>query len=288
MVVHLQNADPSNLETTFNIADGTWRYTVFVYQMRTAAVYLNGKKAAERTVSARIPTHPLGEWTNEGPLFFGSYPPDELSCDGELGPVRISHAARTIEGIPASINFPVDYHTVGCWNFEHCAGSQYSDASKTGNHIRLIDYLPTLDENDRRAFGVTTSPFHRPMLPVDFTSLPTQPAPHAAPAGLEQMLLHGDWQYKSAMPHGLSEASMLHDENAWQDAFTAQTPASVQTALFETGQIDDPMVEINNLSISWVADREWWLRKHFPCRQTGRTSASNCASRGLIIGPPSG
>lgn len=74
--------------------------------MHITAVYLDGIKDAEQTVSARIPTHPLGEWSNEGPLFLGSYPPDGLGCDGELGPVLISHAARTIEGAPASFNFP--------------------------------------------------------------------------------------------------------------------------------------------------------------------------------------
>ena len=261
LVIHLQNADPSNLETGRVIADGDWHYIVLVYQMNNAAVYLDGEKVAEQALASLISTHPLGEWSNEGPLFFGSYPPDGFGCDGEIGAVRISHAAREIQGSPEG-PFLVDYATIGCWNFDG-SGPEYPDMAKTSNPVRVIEYLPTLDENDRHAFGVETSPFQRTMQLVDFTVGAADPAVEFAQEGLKQILLHGDWQYIFAEPHGLSEARMLQDESAWTDAFTAQTPASVQTALFENGQIDDPMIEMNNLNISWAADKEWWMRKTF-------------------------
>jgi beta-mannosidase len=264
LTIHLQNMEPSDINTERPIVDGKWHFIRLVYEIDCVHLYLSGEKLFTQTLKPRIPSHPLSEWSNEGPLYFGSYPPDGLGCDGEIREVRISHQALRSEEVPQA-PLTAEPSTVGLWQLtDDPQDHLFPDLSKTGSPARRVAYLPTLDENDRRAFGVRYSPFDREMQPVAFTQTGAQaPAAGKAGMGIEEILLHGRWDCLQSAPHGLSEQLAMQDETVWQDAFPATIPCSIQTALLENGFIEDPMTGMNNMNISWVSEREWWLRKKF-------------------------
>jgi len=261
--VTLHNMTPSFIRSPKGITDGQWHYLAMMYDGSSVSLYVDAAKFADTMVSPQVKTHPLGDWSNEGPLYFGCYPPEALSCDGEIAEVRISRVAREIDRVPSG-HLQADEATIGLWRFdEECTAGQFDDLSKTNNPARVIEYLPSLDENDRRAFGVRTSPLDRPLKAVEFQVVEAVDTAAGAMFGAEEILLNGPWDCTGAEPHGKSEQQMLEDLAEWEESFTAQVPCSIQTALLENNMIEDPMVLMNNLNITWVADREWWLRKTF-------------------------
>lgn len=63
----------------------------------------------------------------------------------------------------------------------------------------------------------------------------------------ERVPLSQGWQYKEA------------GRGTWQPA--SEVPGSIHTDLLHNGQIPDPFVDLNELAVRWVAEREWHYRK---------------------------
>lgn len=260
----LQCMKPSEAKSNKDVADGQWHYIAMVYESNKISLYVD----AERVVCEELTQEPktpvlASDRSNEGPLYFGCSPPDGLTCDGLIDEVRISRVARKIERIPGKPLQP-DSATIGLWNFDEIDhAANVKDLSKTNNPARIKQYLPSLDENDRREFGVSISPFTRPMKEVGWQAVKPTEISEGSTAGAEEILLNGPWDCIWVEPFGRSEQLMLEDDAQWKESLTAQVPCSVQTALLEHGKIEDPMVLMNNLNITWVTEKEWWLRKKF-------------------------
>jgi beta-mannosidase len=118
----------------------------------------------------------------------------------------------------------------------------------------------SLNDLDRKAFGVKTSPFDRPLVALKWPAVSVPPpAPNAALA----LSLDGTWQLQEAPPDGASDVVMLNGNAGWKNAIPAHIPCSIQTALYQADKIKNPMLQKNNQNILWVPAREWWLRKKF-------------------------
>lgn len=63
----------------------------------------------------------------------------------------------------------------------------------------------------------------------------------------EQVPLSQGWQYKE------------DDRGTWQPA--SEVPGSIHTDLLHNGRIPDPFVDLNELAVRWVAEREWHYRR---------------------------
>ncbi|KAG8159193.1 hypothetical protein KVR01_010854 [Diaporthe batatas] len=65
----------------------------------------------------------------------------------------------------------------------------------------------------------------------------------------ERVHLTRGWQYKE------------EGRETWQPA--CKVPGSIHTDLLHNGQITDPFVDLNELAVRWVAERDWWYRTTF-------------------------
>jgi beta-mannosidase len=63
----------------------------------------------------------------------------------------------------------------------------------------------------------------------------------------ERVVLTRGWEYKE------------EGGDTWQPA--SEVPGSIHTDLLHNGQIPDPFVDLNELAVRWVAERDWWYRK---------------------------
>lgn len=63
----------------------------------------------------------------------------------------------------------------------------------------------------------------------------------------EQVPLTQGWQYKE------------DEKGTWQPA--AVVPGSIHTDLLHNGEIPDPFVDLNELAVRWVAERQWHYRR---------------------------
>lgn len=63
----------------------------------------------------------------------------------------------------------------------------------------------------------------------------------------EQVPLTQGWQYKEDV------------RGTWQPA--AEVPGSIHTDLLHNGEIPDPFVDLNELAVRWVAERNWHYRR---------------------------
>lgn len=118
----------------------------------------------------------------------------------------------------------------------------------------------TLNEKDRKAFGVGPGPFDRSLEAFSWSTVKAK-----KPIEVDNLRfsLDGSWDVKEEPRHGISERQMLFGEEGWKDSFRAHIPCTIQTALLKAGRIEDPILLKNNLDIQWVAEREWWLRRKF-------------------------
>lgn len=65
----------------------------------------------------------------------------------------------------------------------------------------------------------------------------------------ERVHLTQGWEYKE------------DGRGTWQPA--SEVPGSIHTDLLHNGQIPDPFVDLNELAVRWVAERDWWYRRTF-------------------------
>ncbi len=260
LCVFLSNMEPTEVCSQKDICDGVHHRIALTLTWDKVCLFVDGENVIEQAISPINRTYDLGIYTGEGPMFFGGYPPLALTCQGALGQVRISAVERRV--IAAEGALGVDHATVGLWDFSSDR-ERFQDLSLTKNPAQKIMYLPSLDANDRRDFGVSTSPFDRPLEPVVFGSDPKPSGGATAAAGVEELSLDGNWSLVMGPNHGLSEGPMLNNSDQWDDAISAIVPGTVQRAMLEAGLIEDPLINRNNLNMDWLVNREWWYRKTF-------------------------
>jgi beta-mannosidase len=259
---------PAEIATQMPIADGDWHFITLVFDLKRVWLHVDGVPAADVDLAELHPLMMLQDRSNEGPLYFGSLPQRRETCDGALDEVRISRVRRDPTIVPTA-PLVVDPSTISLWQFSAVEDGYIRDLSPTANHLRIIPVLATQDANDRQAFGIKTDPFNGQPLALDWQPrAATRALQPGRAVGAGQLLLDGAWDCVGLEGHGADEDSMA-DDAAWRignaDNFTCQAnvPCTIQAALFEAGVIEDPVVAKNNLRLSHLTDREWWLRRRF-------------------------
>ena len=267
-----------------SITDNQWHYIAMVVTYDEVKLCLDGDIVAEVKIKPRVPVlssnfpglENVGR-TDEGPLFFGCFPPSALTCDGLISEVRLSRQVRVVESIPSQ-PMVADLTTIGLWQFESLDDQgHFVDLSRTNNQARVEQQEKTLDENDRKAFGISTDPFDRDMSFSDCDVITDENAITGRVQGSEEVALNGKWECVGVAPHGVSPNAMVLDDARWGDSFPAEVPCTIHTALLDNGLIDDPMILYNDIHVTWVADREWWLRRTFTIPENWKgTNISLC------------
>jgi beta-mannosidase len=263
---YFQGNNPSHVSTETDVADGEWHYVAMIAEANRVRLYVDGQLAGEEAVSQPITINRGSRRISEGPLMIGHNRPHKWLCHGLLDEVRMSTGTRDVSTVPDA-PFEADERTTGLWRFDELdEKDRFADASGALNWARVLPSGDTLDENDRIQFGVEADPFDRPM-----SSMNWQPAQDMASAeplersrweGAEELMLNGAWDCVEAPVSGRSPVTMQREES-WEDAFTANVPCTIQTALYEAGRLPDPMVLRNDEKYQWTAHREWWLRRTF-------------------------
>jgi hypothetical protein len=148
IAAYLPSNKPSQFEGRTSITDGRWHYVAMVLDGQSVRLYVDGKPEAGGDISRPSDLQPVA-----GPLVFGSLVSRGLSCNGEIGEVRISAAAREITGVPAG-PLAADEATSGLWRFERTDETgRYLDLSRTANHAAAAPAVRTLDRVDVTAFS---------------------------------------------------------------------------------------------------------------------------------------
>ncbi len=258
--VFLSNMSPTEIHSQQNICDSAWHRIAMTLNWNRVSLYIDGAKVCEEEITPIVKTYDLGVYTGEGPLFFGGFPPFALTCQGALDTVRISCLERS--NFESNAPLIADHATVGLWRLVE-GGEIFEDHSLTHNPASKISYLPSLDDNDRRAFGVSTDPFDRSLQTITFDANSASAGEPPKTLGVAVFDLDGVWSLARGPNHGLSEVDMLEGSQKWQGSIAAQVPGTVQTAMFEAGLIEDPLINRQNLNMDWLVNREWWYRRAF-------------------------
>ncbi|RKY81783.1 hypothetical protein DRP98_09840 [candidate division KSB1 bacterium] len=130
---YLPSKDPQGANSGFDIVNSQWHYLAMVYENNRVRLYVDAVKKAD--VSLTDTSMPPN---NDGPLYFGGYPPDAIGCDGLLDEVRISNIVRSIDQVPTG-PFVSDASTIGLWHFdEYTPGVGFDDSSPQNNPARLV------------------------------------------------------------------------------------------------------------------------------------------------------
>lgn len=281
---YIEGGEPNIVASRTPIADGHWHFVCMVYENSSrrgskrkrrggfrVRLFVDGRRAADSKLDQRVAINSGERNVSEGPLMIGSYRPEMLDCSGLIADLRISSVARAPSAIPTT-RLGCDEATIGLWHLDDYNDDQgvFPDASGSNNPARVIVSDPaapvSLNDWDRRLFGVSTSPFDRDMRRVDWqvddTVALVPDGPDSRSEGADEIRLDGTWRCQEVARHGVSEELMFADE-AWAESFPAEVPCTVQAALLDAGRIKDPMLLRNSLEIQWVAEREWWLRREF-------------------------
>lgn len=151
---YLPGYAPARVDSPVDIVDGQWHYLAFQWHRNRAILYVDGKQVADEALTPLPPSpkasreggdegSPLpqrgrgavpqaGTLGEGGPLWFGSYPPGSLGCDGLVDEVRISNYARAISQVPTA-PLVLDRDTLGLWRFDAVEKGQVRDESNRAN-----------------------------------------------------------------------------------------------------------------------------------------------------------
>ncbi|HEY4312981.1 MAG TPA: ThuA domain-containing protein [Pirellulales bacterium] len=122
---YLPGFTPDVIDSGIPVVDGAWHDLAMIYEPSRVRVFIDGRQVMDRELAAR-PAQP-----NPGPLYFASYPPQGMGCDGQLDEVRISRGVREIK-IPAKPYDATDA-TIGLWHFDEPKAVAYADVSTLQN-----------------------------------------------------------------------------------------------------------------------------------------------------------
>ncbi|HEY2840669.1 MAG TPA: ThuA domain-containing protein [Pirellulales bacterium] len=127
---YLPGAQPSIIDSGKPVVDDHWHFLAMTYDGQRVKLYVDGRLASDTKVA------PAGGTAAAGPLFFASYPPGGLGCDGQLAEVRVSRAVRAFEAPPAG-PLEVDRQTIGLWRFD-AQGKDATDQADKGKAAAKI------------------------------------------------------------------------------------------------------------------------------------------------------
>lgn len=133
----ISGAEPQTIESPVDVADGKWHYLAMQFDGKTVKLFVDGAEAASKTIK------PKQSFADVSALTFG-YSPDlgASAGDVELDEVRISHALRKIEGVPAD-PYKMDAQTVGLWHFDDPnPDAGFEDLSQIHNPVRISPLPP--------------------------------------------------------------------------------------------------------------------------------------------------
>ncbi len=128
---YLPGYTPDVIDSGVAITDDAWHDLAMIYEPARVRLFVDGRQVSDRELSPRSGMPQPGP----GPLYFASYPPQGMSCDGLLDEVRVSHGAREIA--TPSQPHKVDDTTIGLWHFDKAESNAFADASALQNKARL-------------------------------------------------------------------------------------------------------------------------------------------------------
>ena len=112
---YLPGYAPAEVKSERFIADGKWHDLAMTFDGEHVALFVDGEQVADSAVQAK---GALGDEA-EGALYFGTYPPHSIGCDGAIAEVRISN---TIREVADGQSFEADAHTIGLWRIDEADG----------------------------------------------------------------------------------------------------------------------------------------------------------------------
>ncbi len=117
----------------------------------------------------------------------------------------------------------------------------------------------SLDDLDRESFKPGPAPLASE--PIVAALLPDDTPAVDVPSRTTS--LDGRWQM-IGLPVGTGDSRRLLAGDGWGQAIRADIPCSVQTALFKSNTLPDPVVGLNDVTYrATIAANEWWFRKTF-------------------------
>lgn len=148
VAAYLPGNQPPQFEGRTAITDGKWHHVALVLDGQSVRLYVDGKPEAGGGISRPPDLQPV-----PGQLTIGSLVSRDLSCNGEIAEVRISAAAREIEGVPGG-PLETDGATIGLWRFDRTdEAGRYADLSRTANHAAAAPAIRTMDRVDVTALS---------------------------------------------------------------------------------------------------------------------------------------
>jgi putative heme-binding domain-containing protein len=123
LAAYLPGCSPQTIDTGLDLADGRWHHVMLALELDRARIAVDGRVVADVPLTRGVKAAPAG------PLWFGSYPPGGMSCDGLIDDVRLSRGARPVAPSPTRPH-AVDGATIGLWAFD---ATPLRDASPAGN-----------------------------------------------------------------------------------------------------------------------------------------------------------
>src|SRR5262249_22655638 len=127
---YLPGFTPEVIDSGVPITDDQWHDLAMQYEPQRVRLFVDGRQVADREIA------PNGGELSAGPLWFASYPPGGLGCDGLVDEVRISRGIRDVSK-PAAGPFTVDADTIGLWHFDDAGGKECADASTLKNNAKI-------------------------------------------------------------------------------------------------------------------------------------------------------
>lgn len=125
---YLPGYAPAEVKSDRFIADGKWHDLAMTFDGARVQLFVDGEQVADVAVT------PQGELDEgHGSLYFGTYPPHSIGCDGAIADVRISSIIRDI-GPAREEPFAADEHALGIWRVGEADGKPaLIDRSRFGN-----------------------------------------------------------------------------------------------------------------------------------------------------------
>lgn len=260
--VYVPDLSPPDLQSGVSITDGLWHHVGWTCGAGEAKLYVDGVLLATVPVTGSLAAGDTAVMVGE--LLDGT-----LTAQGDLAALRISSVVRELTG--AAPPFVADGDTVSLWRAEDLTDGVISDQGLAGNPAWLLSYDHThvfdemLDETEaamQLALPLTGSPELDAEVALPATPVASQPGAAAGTAPPRTTLsLDGEWRLTNATP-GTGVGAGYHttglDRSAWH---TVQVPSTVQRALLDLGEIDDPLFGTN--SAQSLEEDEWWFVREF-------------------------
>jgi len=127
---YLPGVNPSVIDSGKPVVDDHWHFLSMTYDGQRVKLYVDGRLASDTAVLA-APEAPVA-----GPLWFASYPPGGLGCDGRVAEVRVSSGIRAFAAPPPG-DMAADAQTIGLWRFDRDEKGAFADLSTLKNNAKV-------------------------------------------------------------------------------------------------------------------------------------------------------